>query len=442
MKQVVRSLSELSGRIRDWWRFGQRAPFGRVFVPDATLDSFRTYVSDALTFTKLKGLLRAVDGGDVATVLALFEEMEEKDLHLQGVANTRRAALTGLDWEVVSATEVDEPWAEEKLADEAAQFVNESLRQLDELDEALEHMTTAIGPNVAVLEQVWDRNRLVDLVPIPSHRLRMATNEPGVIRVITKENQLGVPAAAPKFVVHMPHSRAGLPFRCTICQAHSAIYLIKLLAIADWAHFAELFGMPVRWATFQGAATPDEKAEMLDMLKNMGTAGYGLFSEAVQLNLLESSQRREAPFKDLIDWCERKQSIGWLGQHMTTDTSGSTGTFAAANVQDQVRHDLLEDDVKREGRTIRRQIIAPMVAFKFPGKDVPLPVWRRRFREQVDRKLEAEIIGAAQRAGMKVGTDWAHERISIPKPDAKDEVLEALDAFEAGVTEGTDSGYP
>ncbi len=441
MRPLVKTMSDAIDGLRNIWRFGQRAPAGRVMVTDRSLDSFRTYVSDLLTPSKLKTLLRATDGGDLATTLALFEEMEAKDAHLMGVANTRRGALTGLEWEVVSSAKDQDDPADKSTADEAAAFIEESFTNLECLDTALEHLATAIGPNLAVLELVWDQSELVDVVPIPSHRLRMDVHQPKQVRVITRENRRGVPALPPKFVVHVPHARAGFPFSITICHAQAMIYLIKLLSVADWGAYCETFGQPVRWATWPPSTSGDERQEIIDMLKNMGSAAYGAFSQGVQLQLIESSQRGTSPFEGLINWCSRQQSIAWLGQNLTTDTTGGTGTFAAASVHNEVRGDLLEDDVRREGRTVRGQIIGPMIAFKFPSATTfkshrGLPTFRRRFREEVDRKAESEIIGLSQRAGVRVPKDWAHDRLGIPKPDPNEEVLEpSLDAFGEGLME-------
>ena len=57
---------------------------------------------------RLVSILREADEGAVDRAMALFEQMEEKDAHLHSVANTRRLALTGLGWQVVSAAEVQE----------------------------------------------------------------------------------------------------------------------------------------------------------------------------------------------------------------------------------------------------------------------------------------------------------------------------------------------
>src|SRR5262249_18272350 len=58
--------------------------------------------ADGLTPQRLTAVLRAADAGDLTEQMALFEQMEEKDPHLFSVANTRRLAVTGLPWRIVS----------------------------------------------------------------------------------------------------------------------------------------------------------------------------------------------------------------------------------------------------------------------------------------------------------------------------------------------------
>lgn len=419
------------------WRWG--VPLGgRIVRRDPRLDLLQATVSDNLNFVSLRALLYSADGGDLARGLKLFEEMQQKDATLYSVARTRTKALTGLDYEIVSAAEVEDV-EERDLADEAASFVREQLVKLDSFGGTLKHLATAIGSNLAVVELVWEGMRLVHMENVPSWRLRQETTEPSVVRVITAEDFKGVPAEGAKWVVHTPESAFGWPMAKALLRAGAFIYLIKMLAIADWAVFCEIYGMPIRIAKYQPGATPEEKTQLIDMMTNLGSKAFGVFSQAVTLEFVESSQRGTAPFKDLIEWCDRTQGKLWLGGNLTADTTGGTGTFAAANVQDEVREDLRDDDIKNEGLTVRRQIIGPMCGARF-GREVPLPFFRRVKPETVDRKVEAELIAAAQRIGIKVPLDWALERVGIPKAQEKDKLLTPPDLFEDSLTEGINEG--
>jgi len=435
---LTSTIIQVAHGLSDVLRFGSQPPQGRVYAPSARLDDLRSYMTDGLTFARLKTLVRSVDSGDLASLLGLFEEMEEKDLRLHGLASTRRNALTALEHEVVSAAESQSDRVDKALADEAAAYIEETFSELEGFDEGLEHLATAIGPNIAVAELIWDGWKLDHIEPIPSHRLTMNPQNLTQLRIITEEHHDGEDLIrAGKWIIHVPHNRAGFPFRCTISQSQAFIYLTKFLALGDWAHYVEIFGMPLRWGKYHSGASEQQKREALDMLKNMGSAAWGLFSEAVEFSLVESSQRGTSPHQALLEYCDRETAIAWLGGTLTADTSGSTGTYAAASVHDQVRQDLLEDDVRRESRTIRRDLIAPLCAYRFSGRDVPLPTFRRQFREEVDRQKEGQIMVVAQQAGVPIPKDWAYERLGIPKPEDGEVTLEpSLGAFGESLNEG------
>ena len=64
-------------------------------------DKYSTYPSNGLTPVRLAQIFREADSGDVLRQMELFEEMEEKDPHLFSQLQTRKNAVTGLDFEVI-----------------------------------------------------------------------------------------------------------------------------------------------------------------------------------------------------------------------------------------------------------------------------------------------------------------------------------------------------
>lgn len=54
-----------------------------------------------LTPVRLAEIFKEADAGDVLRQAELFEEMEEKDPHLFSQLQTRKNAVTGLDYEVI-----------------------------------------------------------------------------------------------------------------------------------------------------------------------------------------------------------------------------------------------------------------------------------------------------------------------------------------------------
>ena len=269
----------------------RRPPSGQIVTFDPNVDSLRTTLTRGLTFKRLMPLIDAGDTGDITEALAIYHDMERADARVSAVANTRRLALTGLEWEVVGAAEVQRTVADKNLADEVAAYVREKLDAIAGFDRALEHLATAVGPNLAVLECVWGAVELVELVPVPHWRLMMDPTRSMDIRVRTAEDHLGIVAEAPKFVVHIPNAKPGSPIAVSLARAQALLWMIKGLALVDWSAFCEIFGMPIRWATYRPNSTPHEKRELLDMMESLSSHAYGVFSEGVRLEIKESTQR-------------------------------------------------------------------------------------------------------------------------------------------------------
>jgi len=398
---------------------------GRIVHPRKE-DAWRDYPADGLTPQRLVAILREADRGSPEAALQLFEQMEEKDAHLHSVANTRRLGLTGLDWQVVSAAEVTEG-VDRQAADEAAAYCRESLAAVAGWDESLQHLALAIGRNIAVAELVWDvggrGHRLVEVVPVDFGRL--VFDEFGRVRVLTRQEPVrGIGLPLYKFVVHAPHAASGHPMRGGLLRVSALAYLGKHFALKDWLVFAEVFGMPVRIARYEPSASPEEKRELLEMLRSLGADAAGIFSKAVELEVIESNRGTPPPpFEAICDFLNRELSKAWLGQTLTTETAGQTGTLSTAQIHNQVRLDLREDDIRKEGRTIRRDVLRPLVELRF-GRAVPVPYFRRKLERPRDlRELSAVVAAAVNDLGMRVPVRWAHETLGIPQASDGEEVL-------------------
>jgi len=396
-----------------------RPKAGQLIFPRRE-DSIRDYVSAGLTPSRLAAILREADDGSLSSVMQLFEEMEEKDAHLFAVAGTRRLALTGLPWQVVSATDVVES-LDRTAAHETAAYCREVLSSFEGFEEALQHLALALGRNVAVAEIVWElvggELRPVELVPVDFTRL--VFDELNRLRILTADApREGIEPGQHKFIVHTPLNVSGHPQRGGLLRVTAMAYLAKNLALKDWMVFAELFGMPVRIARYEPTATAEEKRELVRMLESLGSSAAGIFSRSVELQVVEANRGSPGPpYPALVDFLNREMSKAWLGQTLTTDTTGQGGSFAASRVHEMVRKDLLADDIRKEGRTIRRDLLAPLVRMRF-GPGAPVPYFSRKQQASQDAKALAEVLDVAvNRLGVQISQRWVHEALGIPKSD-------------------------
>lgn len=381
-------------------------------------DALHSYPTVGLTPARMLAFLQAADAGSPELQFELFTEMLQKWPRLAAVEATRRLALTGLDWELAGGSSPAH-------AGPAADHCQQTLTRLDRLSEVLDHLASAIGHGVAVAELVWERGQLIDLVPVPHARLIGDPHEPWRLRVRTEEEPtLGVPldAQPAKWIVHRPRATPGRPFEGGLLRASALLFLAQNLSFKDWLIYSQIAGMPVRVAQFDPGTPEAEQRALLQMLNTLSTDAVAAVSKNVELKFVETAGGGNCPYQPLQEYCNTEITILWLGQHLTTDIRQS-GSRAAAEIHDRVREDLLVGDIADEARTIRRDLLTPLVRARF-GDGVPVPQFRRSLVQAADTKVLAETLAVAvKELGLAVPARWVHQALGIPQPQAGEAVL-------------------
>ena len=131
-------------------------------------DKYSEYPSNGLTPVRLAEIFKEADAGDVLRQAELFEEMEEKDPHLFSQLQTRKNAVTGLDFEIIPFDPDDE---KDK---EIAEFVEAQISGIEGLEDIMLDLLDAVGKGFAVSEIMWkyDAGRVVVGNIWPRHQKR------------------------------------------------------------------------------------------------------------------------------------------------------------------------------------------------------------------------------------------------------------------------------
>jgi phage gp29-like protein len=117
---------------------------------------------------------------------------------------------------------------------------------------------------------------------------------------------------------------------------------------------------------------------------------------------------------------------------LTTDVTGSGGLggAGAAAVHEGVKRLITEQDIKAEAQTLRQQLFAPMLRFRFPTRfwKMPLPQWVRRFRDATTADVKAGMIRtASQEIGLPVPQRWAMESLGIPEAEDDEALIKRIE---------------
>jgi len=395
----------------------KRPVTARIAVGDIN-DKFSEYPSNGLTPRRLARIFKAADEGDVRGQMELFEEMEEKDTHLFPQMQTRKLAVTGLDWEVQLFSDDED---DKKIAD----FIDEQLKGIENFDEILTDMLDAIGKGISIMEIEWTvqngRNVIEDIKYVHPKKLiwDSITDE---MKICTKEYPEGVELPENKFVVHRYKAKSGHISRAGIMRVVSWMYLFKNYDVKDWVSFCEVFGMPLRLGKYDASASDDDKKQLMKAIISLGTDAAGIVPSSTMIEFIESQKTTSVEiYEKLARYCDEQISKAVLGQTLTSDSGG--GSYAQSKTHDEVRHDLTVADAKALAVTIRRDIISPLVEFNF-GTDANIPLFGFDCHEVEDQKEVVEIYKTLVcDMGLEIPTAHVYKKFNIPKPEAGDEVL-------------------
>lgn len=382
-------------------------------------DKYSMYPSKGLTPQRLARIFRQADDGDVREQMELFEEMEEKDTHLFSQMQTRKLAVTGLDWEV-------QPFSDDERDKAIAEFITEQLKGIENLDDVFMDLLDAIGKGISVMEIEWGveagANVILGIEYVHPKKLTWDC-ETDEMKICTKEYPSGISFPENKFVIHRYKAKSGHESRNGVLRVVSWMYLFKNYDVKDWVAFCEVFGMPLRLGKYTPAASEDDQKALMEAIYNLGTDAAGIIPDSTMIEFIESNKTTSVEiYETLARYCDEQMSKAILGQTLSSDSGG--GSYAQGKVHNEVRHDLTQADAKALATTIRRDIIRPLVEYNF-GYDADIPFFAFDSREAEDLQSIVEVYEKLHQMGLKIPASHVYKKFNIPKPEDGEEILKS-----------------
>lgn len=387
---------------------------GRVGIPPA-FSRNSDYPSSGLTPERLAAILRDADEGNVSAQMQLFEEMEEKDPHIASQLQTRKNAVTGLDWEII-------PFGEEQLDKDVSAFVDVALSSVKNWQDTLFDLLDAVGKGIAISEIIWGyaNGQVVpkEIIHIPQKLLLWDAKDE--LRLSTQDNITGMPLVPNKFIVHQYRARSGHPARAGVLRVCAWMYLFKNYSIKDWVAFAEVYGMPLRLGKYSAAASEDDKKALAMALIRLGSDAAGIIPDSADITFMEAQKQTSIDvFETLARYCDEQSSKAIVGQTLTADSGG--GSYAQSKTHNEVRHDLTVADCKALAATLKEQLIRPLVLYNFgPFAASRLPTIHFACEIPENLKLLTEIYSSICSMGVPIPLGHIYSKFGIPEPQAGD----------------------
>lgn len=445
MSWLTRTLSALGLRaeqpaIAELASGGARPKVGTSVVPNLSLWQQFTRFGGGLSPTDVSTFIRRADSGDMVGLIELAQEARQKDGHLQGCLQQYEESISSLDWSL------DLPEGAKAGEKRAAKWVEQVLRDSDELQDLIAHMSGAVYLVYAVSEIVWKLSggRLVPATIKNIDQRRFGFRESDGAFVMRDPNAVndGVEfqkAFPNRFIVCQPRVTGDVPCREGLARVIIWAALFRNWTITDWLKLGEIAWKPWRIGTYKKEAKTEDIEGLVDVLDGMSASGVAKVPESIGIDVKWAPNSTNKPMHEaLYETVAREMSKAILGQTETVQSSQTSG-YAQASVMNGVRKELRDARAKKVAQSITEGLIRPMVALNF-GANVRPPVFYFNTQETADIASFSNGVEKLVKAGAKVPQAWVRDEVGIPEPKEGEEILDpsaSLNANDAAPAEQT-----
>lgn len=187
---------------------------------------------------------------------------------------------------------------------------------------------------------------------------------------------------------------------------------------AEWLlNFAQIFGQPFRWATYDGSQD-GVKEDLSAMMENMGSAAWGIGPDGTKVEWHESSKSgADNPQSHVMGLADTACDLLVLGQTLT-GTVGASGSLALGEVHQSVRADIIDSAAAWLAEVLNEQLISSVISLNFGEitEDSSLPWFQPARKSQKDSKVLAETFKIILDAGIPLSKAEVYDALDLSNP--------------------------
>ncbi len=400
-------------------------------VNSGDAELYRSYPSQNLSPQKLSAIMREFDSGFCRNVMNLFDDMEEKDLHLAAVMQTRLIASATPERRIIPASDDDE-------SKRHADFVREVFERLEDKTQLFHNLLSAIGRGFSIAEMIFEVRKSMLIVSrikvCPPSLFSFADSEkPGRILdfpvYLKPGDASGVTLPRDKFIFHTGRSFGGGPLRAGLYRGIAWYYLFTNFSIKDWISFMDVYGVPLRLGRFKPGADESSRAILKKAVMELGSDAAAVISDDTTIEFIESKLAGNHDlFQNAVEFFNRQKSKRVLGQTLTTE-QGRSGSYALGGVHDRVRMEITKLDCAMLDETLTRDFIVPLVKANF-GEQKSYPRFVCNLDNSEERKRKLDDLKKLRDMGVPLALSRFYEAGGVSPPKDSDEILAPANAKE------------
>jgi len=402
---------------------------------------YSLYTSDFsnLSPTLVKFYLESARKGLNFWKALLFDELRRRDSHIGAVCQTRKLAPLSSGWHIECEDEALKEEAEMMLQGfNMSNFITDivesaiqgvSVFEVDYIyDSALGTVPAEVRlvPNHLVMyDDPTGEYRIIDIQKADA--LQMQAMASGTFESYIDTNRIPQVDVNPLKLLEVHsfdgNSQNGLLNGCIDSLIWA--YLFKSYGVKDWASYLERYASPLRVGSYDPMTGSAQYSSLVDAVKNLGFNSYAVLPNTAKIEYLSDSNSGNSSelFNSFTDYWNQQASIRVLGQTLTTQMQSSSGSYAAAKVHDQVRHDILTADRISVRDAVNALIRRVMDMNHAKVTEYPCFEWNEDANIEA-LKLKSELYINLNNLGYKVSAEQIEEEFGIEAeevPEKKEE---------------------
>lgn len=420
------------------------AAMQQILRPNAA-PNWRSAKVANMTPARVEQILDLGLSGDACGQWELFDLMEDTWPRLAKNLSEIKRTVAAMKWTVT-------PWAEddEEPSDDArqrAKLVSHCLWRMapvtgvDEVEFTgmVHDLLDAWGKGVSVMEILWEE---YTSPPFGLHIRPRALQwvHPSNLG-IAADGSIGLRTTPTEYYLTRPYDAQDImpfpdyKFLCGIKRAKSSAILggAMLRPLAWWwaasnfsaswlLNYAQLFGVPMRWAKYPAGADAALIANINSILEDFGNSSFASMPEGTELTIIDSNKTAgSSPQDGILDRANEYCDLLILGQTLTSSTGGS-GSQALGRVHERVKGDVIKAATDWVATVINQQLVTAILDLNYGDREAAPEVTGRpdTVNDQVqDANRDAILLGA----GMPLPKKWLYQRHGVPLPKDDEEMI-------------------
>lgn len=190
----------------------------------------------------------------------------------------------------------------------------------------------------------------------------------------------------------------------------------KRYALGTWSEFNEKIAFPFRWVNMP-SGNKKRQQKIASILRNMGSAGWGIFHQGEEMKLLEMNKTDPHKcFLELISYVDRRVEAFIEGEGLNNETG--KGSYASDKVRTEIKGERYKTNKIYLEYFSNAELLPRLVNFGYPLKGYRLECDERR-----DIPVEEQIkIDTVLLQHYKITPQFIAKRYGIPE----EEIIERM----------------